>query len=601
MCIRDRFLTPETSRSDWTVVPWPNANGSDPRGGYEPLPVPGPAVLDLRAAEPAEPARVAPPFETLPGSNAWAVAGRLSDHGGAIVANDPHLGIGVPNLWFRCELYWDGGRAMGLGPPGVPGIAIGSNGQLAWGFTNASADQEDWIVVERDPDDPSRYRTPEGWEAFGTLEQELAVRGAPPETLELETTRWGVVNDEDWRGRPLVLRWGVLAAETVDVDLMELLFATELEGALEILRGWWGAGFNAVVVDAGGRVGWTVTGHLPEREGFDGTAPASWTEPEVGWRGDLPPGRRPQVVDPPGGLVVSANQRIAPPAVARAVSRTWLAPHRAERIGELLEQGLAEAGTLDEEALRRIQLDTRSRVHDAYRDLVLAAVPPDDPDARLARARALVAAWDGTAGLEQAGFRLLRRFRLELQQELLGPLMAPCAAADPDFVYGWPLLEEPVRRLLEERPEHLLPPGFASWDALPRAVFGETLAAIEADPDAPGIEAPWGAVHRAEIRHPLSRGLPDFAGRWLGLDMPADPLPGHTTTVRAADPSFGASMRMVVSPGREEHGFLHMPCGQSGHFLSPHYGDGHADWLAGRATPFLAGQPVSRFALVPEP
>ncbi|MEE8459922.1 MAG: penicillin acylase family protein, partial [Phycisphaerales bacterium] len=182
------FLTPDTSRFDAPLLPDADAVR---------LPVPGPDVIDLRGKPPVYPVRdvVRPLGTALPGSNNWAVAGHRTTHGGAILANDPHLLLRVPNVWYRVKLVSPNGTLQGAGPPGIPGVVIGCNDHLAWGVTNSLIDQNDWVVIETDPADPSRYRTPDGWEPF-----ELVDGGA------IRVTRWGPVVFEDWSGRPWALR-----------------------------------------------------------------------------------------------------------------------------------------------------------------------------------------------------------------------------------------------------------------------------------------------------------------------------------------------------------------------------------------------------------
>ncbi len=583
-----RFLLPETTRSDQLVTLAP--------ADHVPLPIPGPDVVDLRDPERAAlpPAPVEAPFETAPGSNAWALSGERTTHGGALVANDPHLEFGVPPVWFRNELRWNGGQALGLSLAGVPGVVIGSNGHVAWGFTNLMADQQDLVALELDPLDSDRYRVPGGTEPFEHVVELVEVRGGDPIELRVRVTRWGPVTtdaaEEPSDEPPRALAWTLLDADMVDVDLLGIAFARTLEDALGVLDGWQGAGFNAVVCDERGRVAWVAAGSLPRRIGTSGLAPRAWAEPGVGWDGSYAGPERPTVTEPPFGVVLSANQRFAPLEVARRVSRAWLPPDRAARIAELL----GPRARHDEAGMLRLQLDTRSVVHDLYRDLALATARPDDADV-VARARALVAAWDGTADVDETPFRVLRRFRRRVHALVLGPLAAPAFARDADFEYDWPLMEEPVRRLLEERPAHLVPPPHATWGDALAAAFRETARAHADHPDLP-FDAPWGAENRGDFSHVMSGGLLPLG---LLFDLPSPQLAGHTTTVRATDPRFGASMRMVVSPGREEHGLLHMPAGQSGHFLSPHYGDGHMAWAHGRATPFLAGEPVERLVLRP--
>ncbi|HVS04373.1 MAG TPA: penicillin acylase family protein [Thermoanaerobaculia bacterium] len=585
------FLTPDTSRFD---APLLGGSAADPSGGYRPLSIPGPEVVDLRGSAPSDPGRdVVRQYGDLPaGSNNWALAGWRTAHGGAIVANDPHLGLGVPNVWYRVDLAWPGHRVRGVTAAGLPGVVIGSSERVAWGMTNGMADQVDLVVVEVDPADPGRYRVGGGSEPFSVAYEPLAVAGGAAETLEVRATRWGPVVAADWQGRPLAWRSPVHDPGGIDVGVLDLMRAEDAERAVVVARGWKGPSLNLVLGDRDGHIAWVLSGFLPARRGFDGKWPRSWADGSVGWDGPLPEDERPVLVDPPSGVLFTANQRTVGTPASHRLSRVWTQPTRAFRLAELLaaQRSWNEAETL------AVQLDTRSVEHDAIRDLVLATIPADDPDAVLRRVRQHVAAWDGTAGADQVGFRLLQRTAEALREAVLVPLLAPALAADPDLRFDWPLAFEPALRILEERPAHLLPPGHASWNGLVRSTLRQ--AARRPTEAIEDLDRPWGEVNRAGIRHPLSRAVRPLAP-WL--DMPDEPLPGWPGVLRTQAPGYGASLRLVAAPGHLERALFHMPGGQSGHPLSPFYRRGHRDWVEGRPTPLLPGKAVTRFTLRPAP
>jgi penicillin amidase len=242
-----------------------------------------------------------------------------------------------------------------------------------------------------------------------------------------------------------------------------------------------------------------------------------------------------------------------------------------------------------------MQLDTRAGAYDFLRDIVLEVVADDDPEPALRETRTIIAAWNGHADAGEAGFRLLQLYYGALLEAVLAPLVAPAANIDPEFVYRWPLADEPLRRLLEAQPAAWLPIGYDDWGTYQRAVLLEVVSGLVDDPGRPPLAAEWGVVNRAAIAHPLA-GIP-VIGRWLRLDD--DALPGSMVSLRVAAPNFGAVFRMNVSPGDLASGILEMPGGQSGHFLSANFADQHADWIAGRPSPFLAGATAERFRLRP--
>jgi penicillin amidase len=586
------FLTPSTSRFD---RPLQFAAG-DPTGGYLPLPVPGPEVIDLSGVSyrpaPGAPPRVDQPL-TGPASNQWAVGAARSASDSALLANDPHLGLQLPNVFYRAELHWSERVVRGATIPGLPGVLIGASDALAWGATVSNADQSDWVVVEVDASDPSRYRTAEGTEPFEMRRETIAVAGrSAPEPIEIRSTRWGPIVAQDWLGRPLALHATWLEPGGLSLDLLDLPEARGVAEGLDVLTRWAGPSLNWMLTDAED-VGWVMNGPLPRRVGFEGERPESWRDGSRYWQHSIQP---PALHEWRDAALYTANNRTLPRESADALSRTWMRPLRAQRIEELL----ADRSELTERDFLAMQLDTRAAGYDALRDLVLEVVPGDEPDPLLRRAREHVRAWNGRADAEQVGFRLLHVYYRALLERVLAPLLAAAADADPRFVYRWPLADETLRRVLDERPPHLLTADFADWPAFFRDVLLESLRAIERDGSRPGIDASWGEVNTLDVGHPFA-ALPTLAPlrRWLAL--PAVPSPGSFASLRVAAPSYGAVLRMAVSPARPSDGILQMSGGQSGHFLSPNFADLQADWIDGTPTPFLAGPTVARFLLEPAP
>jgi penicillin amidase len=585
------LLTPSTSRFDRPLL---GASAADPTGGYRPLSIPTSDTVDLRgnAEPPAGPTpRVDPPL-LGPASNQWAVNGTRGEGGHAWLANDPHLGLRLPGVFYRSELEWPGGIVRGVGIPGLPGILIGANAQLAWGATVSNADQADWVVVEVDPADASRYRTPEGLEAFGLHRAEIRVAGRPqPQPLTIQTTRWGPVVDHDWRGRPLALHATWLDPHGLNLAVLELARAISVADATAMLQRWAGPSINWMLADSGGDIGWIVNGPLPRRVGFDGSRPESWADGSRSWSGEL---ERPRLVDGSDGVLFTANNRTLPPEQANAVSRMWMRPLRAKRIDELL-RAHDKLGARDFLAM---QLDTLAEGYDQIRAAVLEAAPADDPEPLLRRARAHVERWNGRADVDQPGFRILHAYYRKLLERALTPLVAPAIARDPNYVYRWPLADEVLRRLLDERPPNLLTREYTDWRQFLRQVLLDTLRAIDSDKTRPGIDAPWGAFNVLDVAHPFAT-LPALAPIAGWLRLPAAPLPGSTVSLRVATATYGAPIRMSVSPAAPEEGILEMAGGQSGHFLSPQFRDQQQDWVDGAPSPFLAGPAVAHIALEP--
>ncbi|MCD4751372.1 MAG: penicillin acylase family protein [Thermoanaerobaculales bacterium] len=552
---------------------------------------PGPEVIDLRLEKPEVSSR-AVADNVKAGSNGWAVAGSRTSHGGAILVADMHRGLMVPNVRYRASLSWPAPawndeviRVTGVTLPGLPVVVAGSNGRVAWGFTNSYGD---WVdVVLFDPLGFEAYIGPDGPREYESWTEKIVVAGADDLELEFKATLWGPVVSENHRGRPVALRWTAHHAEAVGGRGLTLLeTARDVDEALAAGPAIGMPPQNLMVADSQQRIGWTIVGRIPRRVDCDDIAPGNPSSPECRWSGWVEARDYPRIVDPPSGQVWTANARVVDGEWLRILGDGGYAlGARAGQIRDALE----EMENITEEDLLGLQLDDRALFLGWWRERLLEVLTPQalSQDPRLLELRQVVEGWSGHAGVEDAGYRMVRAFRLYARSLVLDPLVAPCKTVETPC--GWDFLgqrEGPVRRLLVERPPHLLNPRFADWDSLLLAAADRVLTDFSKGDSTPADHT-WGERNTVRIRHPLSGALP----QWLSdqLDMPALALPGDVHMPRVQGPAFGASERFVVSPGREIEGIFHMPGGQSGHPLSPYYGVGHGSWVEGLPTPFLPG------------
>jgi penicillin amidase len=593
------FLTPQGSPFDAPID----------SSSFRLPPTPGPEVLDLRAAgteAAAATTRVNPPINgprPIPGSNNWAVSGQHTADGRAIVADDMHLRLMAPNIWYRAQFVWkdaDGGehRVTGASLPGTPVIVVGSNGHVAWGFTNSQGDWSDLVVIEVDPADPDKYLTPDGPRAFEISQEIIKVRGQADETLDIQQTIWGPIVAQDAAGRPLALHWTARDPAAVNFQIQRLEQAATLEEALDIANSAGAPAQNFVVADDQGRIAWTILGRIPRRQGHDGRLPRSWADGTCGWNGWLTAEEYPRIVAPEGGRIWSANSRVVGGDMLAAIGDGGY--DLGARTTQIRDH-LAELKDIREADMLAIQLDDRALFLERWRKLLLDLLTDEilagHPSRR--QARELLASWDGRATPDSVAMRLTHDFWWNVHNRALDPFLTPLRqqveTIQPGDLRG---VDAPVWQLIIERPPHLLDPRYATWDDLLLAALDEVLDS--ATKDGAALEAfTWGSdpANISAIGHPLSAALSPLA-RWL--EMPHEPLPGaglHMPRVHRAQ--YGASQRMAVSPGREADGYFHMPCGQSGHPLSPHYRDGHAAWVQGEPSPFLPGPVAHELTLRP--
>ncbi|MGC1550104.1 MAG: penicillin acylase family protein [Rhodanobacter sp.] len=536
-----------------------------------------------------------------PGSNSFALAGQLTQSGAALLANDMHLNLRVPNIWFRTRLQYpdptapNGKRDInGVSLPGTPAIVVGSNGQIAWGFTNSYGDWLDWVRVQRDPADSHRYKVQDGWENMEIHDETIRVKGAPPFTLKVEDTQWGPILAKDTDGTPLALAWIGDLPRAYNINLMSLENATDVSAALNLAPTMGIPPQNLLVADHAGHIGWTIAGNsIPLRIGFNPQLPADWSQPDTGWVGWATPEQYPRIENPADGRLWTANNRtVGGDALALLGNGGHDLGARAQQIRDDLHNRISftPGDMLD------IQLDDRAVLLTRWQQLLQTTLA-NTHDPALETLRQLTANWSGHAAVDSVDYRLVRAFRQQVHMDVLAPFAMQVKQRHPDFV--WPHPGDPeaaVWALINQQPTHLLDPSYPNWHALLVDAAHKVTDTLGQQPG--GLAArTWGEVNRAGINHPLAAALPGFLSHFI--DMPDEPLPGDHNMPRVAAPGFGASERLDVAPGHEAQGTLEMPGGQSDNPLSPYFGAGHSDWVQGRPTPLLPGPTQHTLTLLP--
>ncbi len=569
--------------------------------------LPGPEAVDLRRLPaPSDGVALGMPGDdrAAVGSNNFAVAGTLTLHGAALVADDMHLGLRAPGIWFRARLRYPDARApggqvdvSGFTLPGLPAVIVGSNGHVAWGFTNSYGDYLDW-ALEAPCAESVTAVADDGGAAAGDCtplvvhREPIEVAGGEPEVLEVEESAWGPVLHRTGDGRVLTLRWTAHLPGAINLGLAGMARVPDVERALVLARDIALPNQNLVVGDRAGRIAWRLLGPVPRRgAGCEPTAPV---DPATTGCTPWPMSTRhgPTVASPTADRIWTANARVVD---GTALATIGDGGYALGARGAQIRDALRARDRFDERDLLTIQLDDRALFLERWHALLLERARVQDAPALRALADAS-ADWDGRASVDSTGYRLVRAWRNAVNERISLGLLAPARAAlgDAFEMPALPQLEGVAWPLVTQRPQHLLPSQYADWDAL----FEESAAAVrdELAPAGPLTERSWGEANTARICHPLAQALPGPLRQTLC--MPADPLPGDSHMPRVQAPAMGASQRMVVAPGREAEGIIHQPGGQSGHPLSPFWGAGHEDWVSGRPSPFLPGP--ARHSLVLE-
>lgn len=534
------------------------------------------------------------------GSNGFGVPGARTAHRAALLAGDPHLDLNLPNTWYRAALTWtdDAGqpfRVEGLTLPGVPTVLIGSNGHLAWTFTNSYTDTSDLVEIDLNPTAPELiYMKGSELMDFEKHTDIITVKGGDPVTVESTWTIWGPLVYQSRNGRPYAQKWTLADPAATDLSLLRLATTTDFDAAVTLVQTAGISPQNILLASADGRLTWTVAGRLPQRFGFDGRLPTKWTYGDRGWDGFLPPDQVPRHDAAPDGFLWSANQRLlGGEPLTRLGDGGYESPARASRIAERLA-ALPAGSSVQPADLLGVQLDTHATWLEPWRDLLLATIDalPADRRTTYQAFRDAIAESHLNADVDARGYRLLRTWVRTVARRTLDPIFARCRAIDPAWTWGRFNIMPALYSLHHDGGRlHLLAAEYADWSSLRLAAIDTVMNDLDVG------HATWGERNRARISHPFSSLLPGGLGSWLS--MPPDPLPGDHDVPRVQSPGFGASARLVVSPGHEDEGILHVPGGQSGHPFSPFFQAGHRDWVEGNASPFQPGPTEHTLELTP--
>ncbi|MGZ5526577.1 MAG: penicillin acylase family protein [Methylomonas sp.] len=588
-----RFLTPDTDA--YTEQLQKQAESLRPA---QPVPVEAlAAALNHQRTDNTALVDMVQQYDLMVGSNAWAVSGKKTSDGRAILANDMHLGLSVPNVWYRVELNYNGQHAAGLNFPGTPLLVAGSNRHIAWGETNLTGDFLDLVRLDVNPDHPDQYRVNGQWQRFDEYPETIRVKDSEAKQIMVKHTRWGPVASQSLLGQPVAIHWAALDAEAINFNLLDLEQAETLEQAVKIVNSAGGPQLNVLLADDQGSIAWTLTGKIPKRFGNDGLASRSWADGNVGWDGYVEPENLPRIINPPEGILASANERRFGKDFPYVIGHQFGNGYRAYRI----TQQLGQMPQFSESAMFNLQLDTGSEFYAYYQQLALKSLTSEIIAARpdLAEARDYLLAWDGRADVGSLGFALLVEFRKQLAESVFTPFLSASRQADKSFSYNWTYIDTPLQALLNEKPMQLLPDtaNYRNWDDFVLGQLKHSIQRLQAQH--PGVrltELNWGRHNKVRHSHPFSKALPILSDL---LDMPAEALPGCAFCVRAAAPGFGASERLVVSPNHFEDAILHMPGGQSGHPLSTYYRDQQDYWLKGLPMALSAGKAEHMLVLKP--
>lgn len=557
---------------------------------YDVFPIPTPDQYNPRARGLALKNKTAGPIPNdehlagLMGSNNWAVVNARSKHGGAIVANDMHLSLRVPNIWYRARLVIPGELdATGVTLPGGTPLVAGSTGKIAWGFTNSNVDTADLILIEPKPGQSNEYLTPLGSRTFTERREVIEVANGESVEMLIKDTIFGPVIRAD--DKSYAIQWAAHQPGAVNLELAQFELVDSVDEAIRLAPSLGMPPQNLAVVDREGNAGWTLIGMTPAPRGDADRRRAMPSS-------QAPPMRRlnmssaPKIINPADGDIYTANSRIVSAREYPGLSdgSYALGPRQAQ-----IRDGLRERKQVDEADMLAIQLDHRALFMQRWYDLLVKVVTPAvaSRDLRFEKLRGILPSWSGYADADNVAYRWVREFRTSVIDLVMEGLLVEVRERYPHLEFvKMRQLEGITWQILSQRPRHMLNAQFNSYDELLVFAIGHSMDRALRFTPGPVEQRIFGEYNTGSIAHPLANAVHELGPF---LNMPLIRLPGDAYMPRVSRKWGGASERFAVSPGKEDQAYFHMPGGQSGHPLSPYYDAGHMAWVNGEATPFLPG------------
>ncbi len=583
-------LMPETSALDVLVVGKDDVKKSARRSGsLQQREVPRNLLSELNLDAELEArslGRLGLYADSLAASNNWVVNGKHTASGKPLLANDPHLAPSAPSIWYMVHLSAPGMRVAGVTAAGLPGIVIGHNDHIAWGFTNVGPDVQDVYLEKFDPKNPRLYLTPAGWREAEIRHEEIKVRKGFTDAstnvvpLDVTVTRHGpIVLEKD--GRRYALRWTALDPQLNRASVNQSLnSARNWKEFTSALQSYNGPMQNMVYADNAGHIGYYAAGKVPIRKSGDGSVPYDGSTDVGEWMSFIPFDKLPHLFDPAAGIIVTANQRVVGQNYPYFLTHSWAQPYRARRILDLLQA----KQKLTSEDFRTIQGDVYTRAGETFTRAVMKTLagqlhsPADD---QLQETLDAFAKWDARLDADSTVGPLAAQMRLAFRSRMINAAIGEERAR----IFGWANFDTTLDRLMTEQPADWLPKEFKSYAELFRACYADARQALTKSLGTDESKWIWGNLAKARFPHPLA-SVP-----LVGLEFAIQPFPQNGTGVllgATVNVGSAVSMRFIADAGdwdKTQHGIT---LGESGIPTNPHWTDQLADWRAvtPRAFPF---------------
>jgi len=503
------------------------------------------------------------------GSNNWVVSGAHTATGKPLLANDTHLELTIPSIWYEIHLTAPGWNVKGFTLPGAPMVIIGHNDRIAWGFTNNGADVQDLYIETLNPAVSDEYRVKGSWTKAQIIDETIRVKGQTDEHLKVVVTRHGPVVDHDG-DKAYAMRWTATEPGGLANSYNWLGKAKNWKEFREVMKHVSGPGQNAVYADVDGNIGYIMAARVPIRKKGHGEVPVPGDTDDYEWTGYIPFDQLPQALNPESGLIVTANARVVGPNYKPYLTDRWEEPYRTARIYDLLH----DRHDLRPEDMLKVQTDTYSFPHVFVADQLIAAAKTVKPkDARAQKLIEGLKDWNGIAEADSPEVSFLHAARRAAIELLLEPFLGKETA-----LYQWRSTTF-LQKTLTNRPAKWLPAVFKSYDELLAAAADKAVARLAEQSGSQRVQDwAWKRFNSLDMVHPVGRS--GLLKRFLSITD--KPQSGTVYSIRAATKTHGPAMRFVANPGDWDHSILLMPAGQSGQPGSSHYSDQFSYWYEGK-------------------
>ena len=503
------------------------------------------------------------------GSNNWVVSGKHTATGKPLLANDTHLELTLPGIWYETHLTAPGWNVKGFTLPGAPLVVIGHNDRIAWGFTNNGADVLDLYEETFNPANPDEYRVKGQWKKADVYDEVIHVKGAADEHLKLLVTRHGPVVHREG-DKVFSMRWTALEPGGLSNTYSWLGKAQNWNEFRDVMKNVWGPAQNVVYADVDGNIGYIMAARVPIRKKGHGEVPMPGDTDDCEWTGYIPFDKLPQSFNPESGLIVTANARVTGPDYQPYITDHWEEPYRTARIWDLLH----DKHDLRPIDMLNVQTDTYSYPHLFLAQQLAAAVTIASPkDVRTKKLIDQAKDWNGIADTTSRSVAFL----VNTQHQALQLILEPQLGADSNR-YNWRSMAF-LQRVLTERPARWLPAAYKNYDELLIAAADRAVTHLEqqtkkSDP----AEWTWRHFNYLEMLHPIGR---DGALKKL-LSIAGRPQAGTSQSPRASSRHHGPSERFVANLADWDDSIMLISAGQSGQPGSEHYSDQFSYWYDGK-------------------